>query len=153
TSCQSITGSVDVITPPSGPVAAPGPMSSGQMPSTGDRVPPPGFGAPPAVDATFPPGAPPLMDSGDAAVDAGAAPPDAGPPPRPPAPRPVLVASAASELERVGEEGGEPHLGVCEGGVVIGIRPTANPSAAIFGERVTFVEPICGRLMLEPGSG
>jgi hypothetical protein len=64
----------------------------------------------------------------------------------------VLVRGSAAELDRIGEEGGQPHLGICEGGVIIGIRPTANPSDEVFGQRVTLVEPVCGTLTLQPGT-
>jgi hypothetical protein len=35
-------------------------------------------------------------------------------------------------------------LASCEGGVLIGVRPTANPSEEVFGQRIAFLEPICG---------
>jgi hypothetical protein len=66
-------------------------------------------------------------------------------------PRPV-VADGAAELERIGVVGGSPRLGRCEGGVIVGIRPTANPREGVFGERVTFVEPICGTASKDPST-
>jgi hypothetical protein len=47
----------------------------------------------------------------------------------------------------VGVEGGDPRLGVCRDGVVIGVRTTANPSEEVFGQRLTFIEPICGKVL------
>jgi len=161
-SCQALTGSVDVVTPPDGRAPMPDPVvietGGTPVPETDARQPPaPSAGVieVPGAGAPLLPAMPPLNDAAGAVSDAGVpGEPDAAPPPPPPPPalRPVLVASAASDLERVGEEGGEPHLGVCEGGVVIGIRPTANPSEETFGQRVTFVEPLCGTLILEPSS-
>jgi hypothetical protein len=160
-SCQALTGDVEVIPAAPGPAPSASPTTSeGPAPSPDDGVPSgpvggvaevPGAGAPldnglpPAGDGTG--ASPNAEEPGPPDVDTEA---DAGPPP--PAPRPVLVQGGAAELERVGEEGGEPHLGVCEGGVVIGIRHTANPSEDVFGQRVTLVEPLCGTLVLEPGS-
>jgi hypothetical protein len=43
-------------------------------------------------------------------------------------------------------------LGTCQGGVVIGLRPTANPSEEIYGQRLTFIEPICGTVYHEPSA-
>jgi hypothetical protein len=51
------------------------------------------------------------------------------------------------ELPLLGIAGGDPRLGVCEGGVVIGVRTTANPSQEVFGQRLTFIEPICGKAL------
>jgi hypothetical protein len=36
---------------------------------------------------------------------------------------------------------------------VIGVRPTANPSEAVFGQRLTFIEPICGTALSDVASG
>jgi len=58
-----------------------------------------------------------------------------------------VVAGPAVELELLGVAEGEPRLGVCQGGVVIGVRPTANPSEETFGQRITFIEPICGKML------
>jgi hypothetical protein len=157
--CQALTGSVDVIPPPEGPVPMPGQAMGDdapiQRPDDADPL-PPGNGVVevPAVNAPLDEGLPPADDGAGAPSDTGSSDMgsavDAGPPP--PADRPVLVHGAAAELERVGEEGGQPHLGICERGVVIGIRPTANPGDAVFGQRVTLVEPLCGTLVLTPGS-
>jgi hypothetical protein len=54
------------------------------------------------------------------------------------------VDGPAALLPRLGIEGGDPRLGICQGGFVIGVRTTANPSVEVFGQRLTFVEPICG---------
>jgi hypothetical protein len=59
--------------------------------------------------------------------------------------RPIVV-GAPIELDRVGVAGGSPRLATCRDGVVIGIRPTANPSTGTFGQRYTFIEPICAKL-------
>lgn len=161
-SCQTLTGDVEVIPTTPGPAPAPSPVGRGDgtpMPGSNGREPGlaaeglPGDGLPaalpeaPVVDAPLDDGVPPPSD-GVAAP--GAADADAGPAPL--VARPVLAASAPAELERVGGEGGQPHLGVCEGGVVVGIRPTANPSEEVFGQRVTSLEPICATLTLEPGT-
>jgi hypothetical protein len=158
-SCQALTGDVDVV--PVSPEAAPPPAPSGSddTPIQGSDDPDP---APPRGGVVEAPGVDVPLDEGVSPAGDGAGSPsdegdgegegmvDAGPPP--PVARPVLVASAAAELELVGGVGGQPHLGVCEGGVFIGIRPTANPSEDVFGQRVTLVEPICGTLTLEPGT-
>lgn len=83
---------------------------------------------------------------GDAgSADAGATLPP--PPPPPPPPRPVDV-EPPSPLGLVGFEGGGPRLGTCQDGILIGIRPTANPSTDTFGQRLVFLEPICARATL-----
>jgi hypothetical protein len=81
------------------------------------------------------------------AMDAGASErePDASPAPE--VPRPVVVAGATVELPLLGVAGGDPRLGVCQGGLVIGVRTTANPSEEVFGQRLTFIEPICGKAL------
>jgi hypothetical protein len=61
-----------------------------------------------------------------------------------------VVIEGLVELERVGVDGGEPRLGSCVGGVVIGIRPTANPSPEVFGRRLTFIEPVCATVSSIP---
>jgi hypothetical protein len=67
-------------------------------------------------------------------------------------PRPVVV-EPPSLLELVGFNGGGPRLGTCQEGIVIGVRPTANPNTDAFGQRLTFVEPICGSVALQaPGA-
>jgi hypothetical protein len=60
------------------------------------------------------------------------------------------VDGPAALLPRLGIEGGDPRLGVCQDGIVIGVRTTANPSAEVFGQRLTFVEPICGKALQRP---
>jgi len=88
-------------------------------------------------------------DGGTASgVDAGIA--DAGSPPL--VARPVVAEGSASDLERVGVDGGQPRLGTCREGVVIGVRPTANPTEATFGQRLTFIEPICGKVYRGPAN-
>jgi hypothetical protein len=160
-SCQALTGDVEVIPVPPEPASTPGPLSPDDAPpiqGADDRDPSlPGAGVPgngvaeaPVADAPLDEGVPPAGDGVGSPSDEGEGEVDAGPPP--PVARPVRVTGAAAELELVGGEGGQPHLGVCEGGVVIGVRPTANPSEEVFGQRVTLVEPICGTLMLEPGT-
>jgi hypothetical protein len=157
-SCQALTGDVDVIpVRPEAPPAA-GPVSTddstpiqgsddGDPALPGNDAPGAGVVEAPALDAPLDDGVPPAGDVGSPRDDGQV---DAGPPP--PVSRPVQVVGAAAQLERVGGDGGQPHVGVCEGGVVIGIRPTANPSEEVFGQRVTLVEPICGTLMLDPGT-
>jgi hypothetical protein len=92
---------------------------------------------------------PPTVAVPASAVDAGSrnTEPDAGPAPALPR---AVVASPAAELELVGVAEGEPRLGVCQGGVVIGVRTTANPSQETFGQRLTFLEPICGKVLESP---
>jgi hypothetical protein len=41
-------------------------------------------------------------------------------------------------------------LGSCREGLVIGIRSTANPSEEVFGQRITFIEPICAQAFNTP---
>jgi hypothetical protein len=59
------------------------------------------------------------------------------------------VEGPTAELPRLGIAGGDPRLGLCPGGVVIGVRTTANPSEEVFGQRLTFIEPICGKALLQ----
>ena len=115
-------------------VTPPPPMANTGLPSPDP--------APPALPP--PPVAPPDLDAGvpDRTPDAA---------PAPTLPRPV-VAGLAAEGPLLGVEGGDPRLGVCRGGVVIGVRTTANPSDEIFGQRLTFIEPICGKPELRPES-
>ena len=108
-----------------------GPASPGPAPAA--MPPPPLAVQPPDLDA----GAPPTAA-------------DASPPPTLPR---AVVAGSAAERVLIGVEGGDPRLGACRGGVVIGVRTTANPSAEIFGQRLTFIEPICGKLELRPEAG
>jgi hypothetical protein len=95
----------------------------------------------------------PSFDAGADAADVAVGVPDAEAPAPPILPRPVLVDGPAATLELVGVEGGEPHLGLCEQGFVIGVRPTANPSEEVFGQRLTFVEPICGTAVFDAVGG
>jgi hypothetical protein len=103
------------------------------------------------------PAAPPLPAPAVPPPDAGAAAPDSVPDAGPASalPRPV-VAGPVAELPRLGVEGGDPRLGLCQGGLVIGVRTTANPSDEVFGQRLTFIEPICGKALQlppQPGGG
>lgn len=100
--------------------------------------------------AAKPPPAPPPAQAADLDAGTPGSIPDATPAPA--LPRPVL-AGLAAELPLLGVEGGDPRFGVCRGGVVIGVRTTANPSAEVFGQRLTFIEPICGKPELRPESG
>jgi hypothetical protein len=146
--CQAMLGTVDV---------APAPLdseTSDSVPVEAEPVQPadddalPNIGAPLDVPVGAPArdGLSPMFDAGPSppAEEAPAVEPEAGV--RPPVARPVVIDGPLVELERVGVDGGQPHLGVCEGGVVIGIRPTANPSEEVFGQRITFIEPICGKV-------
>jgi hypothetical protein len=154
--CEAVLGSVDVTIPvPRSLEQTPDPVME-EPPLGGDRLPP---GVAPAGVPSELPGVvelqPPPDDAQPSSADAGPVDrgPDAAPPPPPPVlPRPVVVAGAVAELERVGLEGGSPRLGRCDGGVIIGVRPTANPQEGVFGERVTFVEPICGSVSNEPAT-
>lgn len=125
---------------PSEPEAIASPPAFGNVPS---EVSTEGSSSEGVAPVVVPPLAPsvPVPD-----VDAGApsTAPDASPAPA--VPRPV-VASPAAELELLGVAEGEPRLGVCPGGVVIGVRTTANPSEETFGQRLTFIEPICGKVL------
>jgi hypothetical protein len=130
------------------PIVLPVLPDAGAGQSTGAE-PPASSASPPAV---APPPAPVPAEMSPPPADPPAE-PDAGAPvrepdasPAPALPRPVVATGAAAELERLGIEGGEPRLGVCEGGVMIGVRTTANPSEEVFGQRLTFIEPICGTL-------
>jgi hypothetical protein len=123
-------GTVDTDAPTASPTPAALPRAPAALPRPAPVVPPP------AADA----GAPDSV-------------PDAAPAPA--LPRPVLAGPAA-ELPRLGVEGGDPRLGVCRGGLVIGVRTTANPSEEVFGQRLTFIEPICGKALQlppQPGDG
>jgi hypothetical protein len=148
-SCQAMLGTVEVTTdspvatPPVGPGGTTGSGGSGQGGSAstfpgpsmaGAGADPLGGGGRPPIDPGPPPGG--GSGNGGTGVDAGTPVEVAGP----------IVVEGPVELERVGVDGGEPRLGVCQGGVVIGIRPTANPSLELFGQRLTFIEPICGAI-------
>ncbi|HET9957122.1 MAG TPA: hypothetical protein VFQ61_21645 [Polyangiaceae bacterium] len=102
------------------------PFPNGALPST----PAPGVGRPESDAGVTAPGI----------TDAGGMAPDAAPPA--PSARPILV-DAPTQLELVGKVGGGPRLGTCQGGVVVGVRATANPSTETFGQRLAFIEPLC----------
>jgi hypothetical protein len=91
----------------------------------------------------------PPLDAGTPSTPApGTEEPDAAPSAA--EPKSVLVEGPALELERIGLEGGGPRFGVCAEGVAIGVQPTANPSLEVFGQRLTFLELVCGRVSLDP---
>jgi hypothetical protein len=148
TSCQAVLGTVDVAPAPVEAETS-APVEGAVVPvQRADQEAPSGVGGPPdiPVGSFGRDGVSRMLDAGPPAP-AGQAPipqPEAGPPPA--APRPVVVDEPLVELERVGVAGGQPHLGRCQGGVIIGIRPTANPSEEVFGQRITLIEPICGRV-------
>jgi hypothetical protein len=83
----------------------------------------------------------------DAAVDAA---PDVTPPLPP---RQIVVDSLVAELDRVGVDEGGPRRGSCAGGIIVGVRPTGNPREEVFGQRFTFIEPICARASHLPAAG
>lgn len=165
--CDAVLGSVDVAPPQS-----PSPVGGEQPGTPPVSYPPPGVG----TTSPFPPVTPaPSAGAGGSAPDAGpelpgsesepdaavsnppeSTLPDASPPEVTPpvdAPRPVVADGPASTLERVGVDGGGPRLGACERGFVIGVRPTANPSTDVFGQRIVFLEPICGTARSEDTLG
>jgi hypothetical protein len=150
--CDALIGDVDVA-PGSSTEPAPitGAGGTGSLPPVTSPPPVAAAGsssvAPPPAGA----GGQPSADAGAGSPDAAADGPDADVP-APILPRPVLVDPAAT-LELIGVEGGEPHQGLCEQGFVIGVRPTANPSEEVFGQRLTFVEPICGTAVFDVASG
>ena len=132
------------------------PADAGPMEQDGIDAPPPSGTVPPDVSVAGPSlGGPALGGPAPATMsppasaqpgsDAGALRPEPNASPTPQAPRAVVADGSAAELPRLGIEGGDPRLGICEGGVVIGVRTTANPSEEIFGQRLTFIEPICGK--------
>jgi hypothetical protein len=160
--CEGVLGDVEVHPAPSGraPTEAPA-GGAGTVAGGGPREPSPSARPPLDVSVAAPGSVQGASGSGGAssAPDAGAEEPqpDAAsspepPPPPPPPPRPVLVVDPASELERIGTEGGGPRLAVCQGGVFIGVRPTANPSEEVFGQRIAFLEPICGTATVVPAA-
>jgi hypothetical protein len=151
--CESLLGSVEV-TSPLQPEQTPGAGGRGAGPLPPLSLQPLGGSAGalpqeplPSVDAGQAGSAEAGADAGEAVIE-----PDAEPPP-PVLPRPVVVDGPVSTLERVGVEGGQPRLGLCEQGFVIGVRPTANPLEETFGQRVTFIEPICGSAQGDSASG
>jgi hypothetical protein len=126
--------------PPEGSPAPQTPTTGPSQPSEGDPSDPDMF---PPVSSVPDAGAPPNTGP-DAPPDAGAvvvAPP-----------RDVVTDGPVAVLPLLGVAGGDPRLGVCAGGVVVGVRTTANPSLDVFGQRVTFVEPLCGSVVREPAS-
>ena len=148
--CEALIGEVNVSERPDETMGAlqtaplPPAQTGGAPSAPSDAVPP----APATVPSVEPPAS---EDAGVVEVepsDAGdtPAPPDAAssppPPPPPPASRPIVV-DAPSQLDLVGVVGGGPRLGTCQGGVVVGVRATANPSTELFGQRLTFIEPLC----------
>lgn len=150
--CEGLLGSVDLASAPERSVEPAEPSAGvGGSPPQGTTAPardvPTVMWPAPVSPAPEPPRPPVTPDAG---ADAGG---DAAPaPPVPVTERPVLVEGPPAPLELVGFIGGEPYLGACQGGVVIGVQPTANPEPGVFGERLTFIEPICGALVHHPGS-
>lgn len=132
-------------------------------PPVGEEPTPPEPTPPEDVDAPLTPLTPltptPSQPSGDVAPPVDTVPPvvsrpDAGEIDTPPdagavvaPPRDVVADGPATLLSLLGVVGGDPRLGVCAGGVVVGVRTTANPSTEVFGQRLTFVEPICGTVL------
>jgi hypothetical protein len=131
------------------------PARSIALPALGDAgLTQPAEMEPPPVPGRAPPNVPEPVDvaAPDAAVqpsgsDAGALEPEPDANPPAPLPTPVVVNGPAVELPRLGIEGGDARLGACQGGVIIGVRTTANPSQEVFGQRLTFLEPICGKVL------
>ncbi len=117
----------------------------GMVPSPTPSTAPPEVPTPVAVLPPVPSVPPSIADAGPPEAE-----PDASP--APVLPSPVVVNGPAVELPRLGVEGGDQRLGVCQAGVVIGVRTTANPSAAVFGQRLTFLEPICGKAVHDGGT-
>ena len=159
TACESVLGTVDVA--PAPPIRE---QASGQLESESPGAPPGPVDYPPFTEPIVGlPSVPPLqVDAGASErVDAGvavttqeagadAAPPDVEPDLTP---RPVIVEGPVATLERVGFDGGGPRRGACDPGIVIGVRPTANPNEDGFGQRLTFVEPICGAAQVDVEGG
>lgn len=143
--CEALIGGVDVSERPNETMGAlqTAPPPAQQSDSSIRPLPDTSVPSPPLTEPSVEP--PASADAGvvDAApIDAGStpAPPDAAP--AAPTSRPIVV-DAPSQLELVGIVGGGPRLGTCQGGVVVGVRATANPSAGDFGQRLTFIEPLC----------
>jgi hypothetical protein len=146
--CEALIGGVDVTERPDEGMGAlqtdppPSPETSVAFPPLPSGSVPVEMPAPPRLEppATADAGAvdPEPLDGGTAPP-----PPDAAPDlPPAPGPRPVVV-DAPSQLDLVGVVGGGPRLGTCQGGVVVGVRATANPSTEQFGQRLVFIEPLC----------
>jgi hypothetical protein len=154
-SCQDVLGGIDVVPAPQS--AVPVPPETGVSPGPSGNLGIPPFGGPSPFPAGVMPGAPlPGLDAGTSRGDAVAqdAAPDAAPgvvPPLPP--RPIVVDGLVAELERVGVDEGGPRRGSCAGGIITGIRPTGNPREEVFGQRLTFIEPICARVSHVPAAG
>jgi len=124
-------------------VASVRPQQSPDRPTRPDRPPAPAT----SPSETLPMPAFEPSPAGDASVgndDAGV--PVLAPPAPLWVPRPVVVDVPLVELALVGTGGGEERLGACRDGVLIGLRQVANPNPGQWGERITFVEPICARL-------
>jgi len=111
--------------------------------ASGIQLPPIQIGTSPEGPMTVPIVEPPARaetEAGEADGGIPSTPPDAAVPAS--LPRPILV-DTPTPLALVGIVGGGPRLGTCQGGVVVGVRVTANPSADAFGQRLTFIEPLC----------
>lgn len=131
-----------------------------RLPALGDAGPaqPPGTRAP-AAPGSVPPGVSPAAPVGSSrpvpsdepsSSDAGELATGSDASAAPAVPSVIVVGGPAVALPRLGVDGGEPRLGVCQGGVVIGARTTANPTEEVFGQRLTFIEPICGKVQQGP---
>lgn len=132
---------------PPRPIDVPDPGDPGSMEPEPEEMEPPlaSGNAPPDASSPAPVGmVTPTPSVEPAEMDAGVPGTEPDARPSPPAPTAVLVEGPPAELPRLGVAGGDPRLGMCEGGVLIGVRTTANPSLEVFGQRLTFVEPICG---------
>ena len=152
--CERLFGDVEVGSAPASPEPSREQMP-GSEPVTAPLqpllpyLPVPSPGASEVVGAS--PALVPPLDAGTPSTQAPATEePDAAPPAA--APKSVLAEGPAIELERVGLEGGGPRFGACAEGVAIGVQPTANPSLEVFGQRLTFIELICGRVSLDPAA-
>jgi hypothetical protein len=153
-SCQDVLGGIDVVPAPQS--AVPVPPATGVSPGTSGNPSVPPFGGPLPFPAGVMPGAPlPRLDAGMTLADAGAldAAVDAAPDLTPLPPRPIVVGDLVAELTRVGVDEGGPRRGSCAGGIITGVRPTANPREEVFGQRLTFIEPICARVSHVPAAG
>jgi hypothetical protein len=66
-----------------------------------------------------------------------------------PGARPIGVDGPALEVAIVGNTGttSAERVGACRGGVMIGVRQIANTDPGAFSRRLSFVEPICGRVV------
>jgi len=148
--CQDLLGGVEVSDAPAPAAASPAPQVVVTppllLPAPGTPVPSnPEPSEAPASGAPLLPSPPAPVASADAGGSSG----DAGPPPAPA--RPIGV-EPPSPLALVGFEGGGPRLGTCQDGILMGVRPTANPGTDTFGQRLVFIEPICARASLLPNA-